>query len=332
MLSAPVVVFYLLVGLVTPQGAAPAQAGQQVPPPAPAPSIVQALPLDPAHRSALQSALDRHDYKAAESLLVSEVQRSAKSKRLLTFLGSVAFLNGDYLNAAIALKKAEALSPLDNRDRFTLAMAYVTLEQPDWARPELEKLAHSGEKNPLYPYWLSRLDYNDMNFESALANARSAIELNPAFMKAYDNLGLVYEALGKSDEAIKAYQQAIALNRQMNPRSPWPAMNLGALLLKLDRRDEAEAVLRESLNCDPRFPKAHFWLGLLLEKEKKFPEAIHELEQAADYDPNYPEPYYVLGKIYKRIGEDPKAQQAWSRYRELEELKSRKARLRKQSR
>lgn len=212
MLSAPVAVFYVLLGLATPQGAAPAQAGQEAPPPALDPSLVQALPIDPAHRSALQSALDRRDYKAAESLLVSEAQRSAKSKPLLTFLGSVAFLGGDYLNAAIALKKAEALSPLNNRDQFTLAMACLLLERDDWARPELEKLAHSGEKNPLYPYWLSRLDYNDMNFESALANARSAIEIDPAFMKAYDNLGLVYEALGKSDEAIQAYRQAIALS------------------------------------------------------------------------------------------------------------------------
>ena len=33
MLSAPVAVFYVLLGLATPQGAAPAQAGQEAPPP-----------------------------------------------------------------------------------------------------------------------------------------------------------------------------------------------------------------------------------------------------------------------------------------------------------
>jgi tetratricopeptide (TPR) repeat protein len=332
MLSASVVVFYLLIGLAAPQGAASAQHGQEAPPPALDPGIVQTLPIGPTERSALQSAIDHRDYKAAESVLVSEAQRSPKTKPLLTLLGSVAFLGGDYMNAAISIKKADALGPLSNRDRFTLAMACLVLERPDWARPELEKLANSGEKNPLYPYWLSRLDYNDMNFESALANARSAIKLDPAFMKAYDDLGLIYEALGNSDEAIAAYRQAIALNRQMNSCSPWPEMNLGALLYKLDRRIEAEATLRESLNCDPRFPKAHFWFGLLLEKEKKFPEAIHELQQAVDNDPNYPEPYFVLGQVYKRIGEDPKAQQSLARYRELEEMKSRKARLPLQSR
>jgi hypothetical protein len=35
------------------------------------------------------------------------------------------------LNGAIAVKKAEALQPLDEKDRFTLAMAYVSLEAPN---------------------------------------------------------------------------------------------------------------------------------------------------------------------------------------------------------
>ena len=52
-------------------------------------------------------------------------------------------------------------------------------------------------------------------------------------MKAYDNLGLCLEALGKNDEAIEQYQNAVRLNRDNNLRSPWPPMNLGALLTEL---------------------------------------------------------------------------------------------------
>ena len=54
---------------------------------------------------------------------------------LLRLLGGVFFLRGNSLGAAIAFKKAEALAPLDERSRFTLAMAYVVLGRRDWARP-----------------------------------------------------------------------------------------------------------------------------------------------------------------------------------------------------
>ena len=332
MLNAAILFSYLLLGLATPIEPALAQAGRDIQPlPTVAPNVVQNLPLNAVQRSALQSALDGHHYDTAESLLVSEIQRNPRSPQLLAFLGSVSFLNGNYINAAIALKKAEALGPLENRDRFILAMAYLALKRPDRARPELEKLASSDQKSPLYPYWLSRLDYDDMNFESAAAKAQRAIDLDPTFLKAYDNLGLIFEALGKLDEAIKAYQGAITLDQQQNVRSPWPFLNLGALLLKVGRLNEAEFALRGSLDCNPRFPQAHFRLGLLLEKENKTSEAIRELEQAVHYDRSYPEPYYALGRIYNHIGDESKAKQALSTFQKLKELESQDTQLRKQS-
>jgi len=332
MLTAAVLFCNLLLALPPPQETAATPTEHDVAAPPATPSLVQNLPLDAAQRSTLQSAIDRHDYDGAESLLVAEIERHPKSPQLLSFLASISFLNGNYLNAAIAMKKAEALSPLSDRDRFTLAMAYVALKRPDWARPELEKLARSSDRNPLYPYWLSRLDYNDMNFASAAANARRAIELDPAFVKAYDNLGLSFEAIGNFDEAIKAYQTAVNLNQHKIPCSPWPGMNLGALFVKLHRLEDAETPLRASLACDSRFPQAHFQLGLLLEKQNKSAEAIRELEQAASLNPTYPEPYYALGRIYKRLGDSQKADRAWTTFHELKEEKSKTTKLRKQSR
>ena len=56
------------------------------------------------------------------------------------------FLRGRPLNAAVALKKAEAIGPLDERSRFTLVMAYVALGRRDWARPELAKLVEAAPR------------------------------------------------------------------------------------------------------------------------------------------------------------------------------------------
>ena len=95
------------------------------------------------------------------------------------------------------------------------------------------------------------------------------------------------------------------------------AINLGALLLKLGRLDEAEIYLKESLGEAPSFPKAHFQLGLLFEKKKFDAEAIRELKEAASCDPSYPEPYFVLGRIYRRKGDEKNAQMAYETFQRL---------------
>ena len=184
-------------------------------------------------------------------------------------MANVFFLDGKYLNCAVAMKKAEALAPLADRDRFTLALSYIILNRRNWARPELERLAASDAANALYPYWLGRIDYDAMQFKAAAAHFEKALELSPTFMKAYDNLGLSYEGLGQYDDAIHVYQLAILMHRSAHLPSPWPPLNLGTLLVKLGKLGEAETYLQESLKCDPRFPKAHYQMALLLEKQKK---------------------------------------------------------------
>ncbi len=281
------------------------------------PSIASTLPLAEADRVTLQEALKSRDYTRAETLLVKEIDLHPKSPELLTVLGRIFFLDGKYLNCAIAMKKAEALAPLPDSERFTLALAYIVLNHRDWARPELERLASANPRDPLYPYWLGRLDYDAMRFKAAAAKLQKSLDLDPSFMKGYDNLGLTFEALGQYDQAIRAYQQANVLNREQKPPSPWPPLNFGSLLVKLGKHAEAQTYLQESLQYDPRFPKAHYQMGLILEKEKKDEEALRELNLAAQYDPAYAEPHYILGRIYQRLGNQRKASAEWQAFQKL---------------
>lgn len=294
--------------------------GQVLEEPSPAPparSVLDNLPLEEAQRSALQAALQNRDYARAESLLATEVKRNPDSASLLLALANIFFLDGKYMDAAVSLKQAERMGKLDERNRFVLAMAYVALNQKNAAIPELEKLARSHPSKALYPYWLSRLTYQKGDLSKAVPYAETAVRLDPFLVKAWDHLGLCYEASGRIDDAIRTFERAILLNRRMPSPSPWPSMNLGKLLLRLDRLEEAEAHLRDSLSADPRFPKAHFRLGQVLEKQGRFEQAIEHLEQAARLDPSYPEPHYALGRIYRRMGRAKDAERAWSSFERL---------------
>jgi tetratricopeptide (TPR) repeat protein len=290
---------------------------EDVPSNEPTAGVYQQLPLDENQRTTLRAAVRAHEYTRAEELLANEITRQPKSQVLLTTVGHIFFLDGKYLNCAVAMKKAEALAPLAEGDRFTLALSYIIMNHRDWARPELEKLQNSDPDNARYPYWLGRIEYDSREYKAAAARFQKALSLDTTFMKAYDNLGLCYEALAQYDDATRIYNKAILLNRSRVVPSPWPPLNLGTLLVKLGRLDEAETCLQESLKYDPHFPKAHYEMGILLDKQGKEEAAIQELLEAARYDPVHPEPHYLLGQIYARTGEKSKADAEFRTFQKL---------------
>jgi tetratricopeptide (TPR) repeat protein len=302
--------------LVLLAAAAPAQEVQELSPSPPA-TTLQSLPLNVVKRSTLQEAMAKRDYTAAQDLLAEEAAKNPKSQPILLVLANVLFLDGKQLYSALVFKKAELLGPLDERNRFLLALSYIAISRKNLAIAELENLAQSNPSNAVYPYWLSRLAYRKTNLQVAFSYAEKAVRLDPSFMKAYDQLGLCYAGLNQTEEAIQAYKEAIRLNQQHALRWPWPSMNLGTLLLRLERLDEAEAHLRDSVSIDPRFPVAHFRLGQVLEKKERDQEAIAELEQAARFDPTYPEPHYALGRIYRKRRDFQAAEREFRMFQDL---------------
>ena len=309
--------------------AAPAPA-QELPPPRD-PKQLEVIDGSPSaaapadeQRARIAEALRTGAYERAEKLLLEAAEAQPRSAEVLRQLGGVFLATGRPLNAAVALKKAEAIEPLDEPSRFTLVMSYVALGRRDWARPELARLVAAAPANPLYPYWVGRLDYDDGQYATAVESFRRALELDPRFMRAYDNLGLCYEALGRFDEALRSWEEAIRLNEGQKTKSPWPPLNLGLMLTRLDRLDEAEAQFRESLRCDPRFPQAHYQLGITLEKKRSVGEAVSELEEAVRLDPAYSEAHYALARLYRRSGQPQKADQALQRFQELKQAKEQK--------
>jgi tetratricopeptide (TPR) repeat protein len=268
---------------------------------------------------AIERAITARDWPRAERLLVDAIERQPRSTALLKTLASVFLMDRKPLNAAIALKKAEAIEPLDTHARFQLVLAYVAMARGDWARPELERLAVAQPASALFPYWLGRLDYDAGQYASAMRRFEAAIALDATFVRAYDNLGLCLEALNQPEQAIERYRDAVRLNRQSGEPSPWPLLNLGILLRTRGAADEAEKLFREALTADPGFARAHYQLGVVLEDAGRTDEAVQSLERAAQADATYPEPHYALSRLYRRLG---RADRAESELRLFQQLKA----------
>lgn len=264
-------------------------------------TVIQSQGLLDASSPEVARAIGDRDYSTAEQLLIDSIHAHRESARLLSVLGGVFFLDGKYLNCASALEKANSAGVLDEASRFTLAMAYVNLNRTDLARPELDKLIEIDPKKSIYFYWLGRVDFIEQKFQSCIARQQIAVSLDPKSSRPHDSLGLCYEALANSSQALTEFNQAARLNRADAQPSPWPPFDLGDELYKLNRLTDAELSVKESLGYAPNFAKGHFELGLIYEKSARYGEAIQELEVAAGSDKNYPEPRYVLARILKKV-------------------------------
>lgn len=298
---------FLLLDLLT----LPAVAQKTMDEPVQSASPIQSLGLPAAKTSELQRALDAHDYIAAEKLLLAEIERDPHSKsaaHLLAYAGSVYFLNGDYVGAAIAWKKSDAIVPLEPSLQFSLAMDYIRMAHPDWARKVLESLAAQNAKDALYPYWLGRMDYDGHLYSQAIRNYLHAIELAPGMARAYDSLGLCYYYQNQNDLAIENYKKAIALDRNQPHPSAWPYLNLAITLQFVNQLSDAESNLREAIRLDPNLAQAHFQLGSVLEDSHRPEAAVAELQEAARLAAAYPEPHMALARIYHKLGRQAEAQ------------------------
>jgi tetratricopeptide (TPR) repeat protein len=170
--------------------------------------------------------------------------------------------SGEYLEAAELLTKAVALMPrnwkptVDSADIIKIAFwnsrefeTYIELHRSE---------AREGSVMWTYPsyskayYLLSYLAAERRNFDEALDAVTKGLELEPDHPKMLCEKGFILRHLNRPEEALETYQRA-ATARTLTP-APVKAEALrgqGFSLIELNRLDEAEKALKDSLVLEP---------------------------------------------------------------------------------
>jgi tetratricopeptide (TPR) repeat protein len=277
---------------------------------------IQNAPLGDVQRQTVLEQFARKDYAAIETALaVTPEMAPQQSAAILALLGAIEFVGHRLGPAVSAFERADAIRPLEDKDRFTLAMALANLGRAEDAAKHLTRLSELHPDQPLYLYWLARLDYYDRRYDTAVEKLQRVVRMDPGSARAWDNLGLSFDMLGEQAEAEKAFERAAELNRKLPSPSAWTPHNYGCLLFRMQKFPQAEKSLREALGYDPRFAQAHYYLGRVLEKLGRNEEAITELKTAADLDSTLAEPLYSLGLLYRRLGRLDESKLALEQYK-----------------
>ena len=177
---------------------------------------------------------------------------------------------------------------------------------------------------------------------AALASFEAAIKAAPKNITALNNTGVAYLELGRTDDALHLFEQALALldnastrinaadalitlKRQtealehlkravaLAPRTALPLRRMGALLHDLGRADEAALVLAQALAIE-----ADAWtlfnLGVVQQERKQHAEAAQLLGRAVQADPNGFAPLYHLAISLQQLGDQAGFVNALKRY------------------
>ncbi|XP_010627274.1 protein O-mannosyl-transferase TMTC1 isoform X2 [Fukomys damarensis] len=218
----------------------------------------------------------------------------------------------------------------------TVRQNEIWLSREALFRSGVETLPHNAKVHYNYANFLKDQGRN----REAIYHYRTALKLYPRHASALNNLGTL---MRDTAEAKRYYQRAL----QLHPQHSRALFNLGNLLKSQEKKEEAVALLKESIKYGPEFADAYSSLASLLAEQERFKEAeeiyqagIKNCPDSSDLHNNYgvflvdsgsPEKaaahyqqavtlsphHYVamvnLGRLYRSLGENGVAEEWYKR-------------------
>jgi len=139
--------------------------------------------------------------------------------------------------------------------------------------------------------------YNQREFSKAIQAYQKVIELDPTYIEAYNNLGIIYQEIGNLDRAFEAFQKSI----EINPQYEKGHNNLGIILYLKGRNEEALEAFQKALTINSNNIESHINLGVLFKKQGQLNKAIESYQKALDINPLYREIHYNIALLYEQL-------------------------------
>lgn len=247
-----------------------------------------------------EAYMKKRDYISAISPLKRAAELNPDSFSVDQLLG-FALLSAGYAS--------DAIPHLDKAHEYgALGVAQLQVGRPAEAVANLQKALEKTPNDPDVLYYLSRAS-NALSSES-LDKLLSAF---PDTARGHQALGQNYYAAKMYPQAVKEYQQALALR----PDLPGLRLELGQIYTASSDWENAEKEFREEARSQPGSAEAAYRLGHALLQQGKMKAAAEELRRSDHLRPDMPETLYDIGKA-TTVSDPAGAEHALGRAIELE--------------
>lgn len=231
-------------------------------------------------------------------------------------LGMVNFENFDRAKGKSLLARAvQHLSDLTDKERYGILAFYASsVENNREKAVEYWKTLiglypdHTAAHNNLG--WLYQQMGRD---EEAVAQYKETLRIDPYLMLTYNGLNFVYlNKLGRVDSALVWSKRQIFYN----DRHARAYDNLGWAYLAADSLEEARRAFARALEIDPAFMLDRFRLGHTLRLQGKYQEARQAFQEIIDRDAAECQGFYNLGIIHRLMKDEAAARRSFESARQ----------------
>ncbi|MEE2845109.1 MAG: Helicase associated domain protein [Gemmatimonadota bacterium] len=149
----------------------------------------------------------------------------------------------------------------------------------------------------------------DGRIEEAIALYRDILVQNPANLKARNNLGVLYDELGRLELALEQFEAAGLIE----PENVEILNNYGSVLGAMGRYEEAEELLRRAQRLAPEDVSVRASMGILHFRRAMYAMAEADLGWVCEQDDAHGSALYYRGEALNRLGRFDEALQALER-------------------
>ncbi len=283
-----------------------------------------------AHALLASVYMKQRNYESAASSFKKVIELNPKRDDAYQGLGMVLLKLRRFEEAVSALEKAVELN-IDNREvYYHIGNAYEELEDWGKAAEAYEKYLSLKPQDP----WTGNLRLglcrmNLQDYEKAVIAFENARKEKPDDIKTNYNLAQAYHKAGKLEEAQKTYEHLAEINPEdanvyyntilrmydevgmseksieaakkvieLNPKSEMAIYNLGIMLMKLERYDEAIDAFKKAIEIRPDYDSAYYNIGFAYSKQKKYKESIEAFEKFVEISPDSADGWFNIGVGY----------------------------------
>jgi len=267
----------------------------------------------------IETLIQNKELATAERMIVGKLVEIPRDPEMITLLAEVRFDQGRYKEAMNLLDDATAIAGPSAKRETLRGLVAVLQNRLDLAETKFREATRLDPKYAFAHYYLSRLLYKQNHFSEAIRESNAAIGADPSLVRAYENLGLCYEAKQRIDEAEKWYGEAVRREKTGGRQTEWPSLDMASMLIRNNRIEEAKPHLLDALRLNPSNPESHFQMAILLEKSGDLQGALQELQKTLRLDPKKAEVHYRTARILQRLGREEEALQEFDQFKKTSE-------------
>jgi tetratricopeptide (TPR) repeat protein len=140
---------------------------------------------------------------------------------------------------------------------------------------------------------LGMISFQARRPDIAIDLIQRAIAIDASFAPYHSNLGTIFQAQGRLDEAEAEYKLALSID----PMSAETLGNFGSVLLAKGEIDDAATVYQRAIAVNPGIAELHFHLGNAQHAQNSLEDAVSSYSRALALREDYAEAHTNLGSV-----------------------------------